>query len=427
MTATRVLGVADSDSYLKWAGTTLERLAADPALRTEPALVVLRSPAEPTAVQVGSALARTRWAHHPPPRVTLQGLRRTLLSARPEVVLVATTGPAAEHVLRLLARLPFRPVVVTGLPGMSLPATTNALRYRSTADLFVVHSHHERTAFAALAAHPDDEQPDDDQPDDDQLDDEQPDGTGGDPAGRVAVRARFVVCRLPFLASGAPAPDDAPLHRVVFAPQAKFPVDEPDRVAILHALGALALARPDLDVVVKLRGLAGDAQTHRERWPFDALARDHAQAPGVRAVRVATGPLHEFLTPGTALVTVSSTAVLEALALGLRALVIDDFGIGDDNLTGVYARSGIVGSLADVAAARFATADPAWVEENYLHDEPDELGPALAAVLAAPLAPLGTPAPVGALPSRLRRRARLLWPAGARRGRAAADALLRRR
>jgi hypothetical protein len=412
VTTARVLGVADSDSYLKWAGTTLERLAADPALSTEPALVVLRSPVEPTTGQVAAALARTRWAHHPPARVNLAGLRRTLLTARPDVVLVATTGPAAEHVLRLLGRLPYRPLVVTGLPGMSLPATANALRYRSTADLFVVHSHHERAAFAALARDPGDD--------------------GADPPSdappeRVTARARFVVCRLPFLAPGAPTPDDAPLHRVVFAPQAKFPVDEPDRVAILHALGDLALARPDLDVVVKLRGLAGDAQTHRERWPFDVLARDHADAPGVAAVRVATGPLHDYLTPGTALVTVSSTAVLEALALGLRALVIDDFGIGDDNLTGVYVGSGIVGSLADVRAARFSTADRAWTEANYLHSEPDELGAALASALTAPAAPLGTPAPVGALPSRLRRRARLLWPAGARRGRAAADVLLRRR
>ncbi|MBT0994582.1 hypothetical protein KIN34_09815 [Cellulomonas sp. DKR-3] len=400
MTAVRVLGVADSDSYLKWAGTTLERLAADPALSTEPALVVLRSPVEPTEGQVASALARTRWAHHPPARVNLGALGRTLRSVRPDVVLVATTGPAAEHVLRLLARLPYRPVVVTGLPGMSLPATPTALRYRSTADLFVVHSHHERTAFTNLA-------------------DELGDG--------VQVRSRFVVCRLPFLAPGSPVPDTAPLHRVVFAPQAKFPVDEPDRVAILRALGELALARPDLDVVIKLRGLAGDAQTHRERWPFDELAREHAEVPGVPAVRVATGPLHDHLTPGTALVTVSSTAVLEALALGLRALVIGDFGIGDENLTGVYADSGLVGSLADVAAGRVATADPAWVRENYLQAEPDELGAALAAALAVPAPPLGTPAPVGALPSRLRRRARLVWPAGARRGRAVADVLLRRR
>ncbi|GEL95194.1 DUF6716 putative glycosyltransferase [Cellulomonas composti] len=406
----RVLAVADSDSYLKWAASTLERLASAEGpgtaddLLVDPALVVLRSPTDPTDEQVAAAVSRSRWHDRPPERVTLRALRRLLLATRPDVVLVATTGPAAELLLRTLADLPFRPLLVTGLPGMSVPATELALRYRAGVDVLVVHSHRERDEFVDLAA-------------------------------RLDIPLDVVVDRLPFLAgnahAGPVAPDTTPLRRVVLAPQAKFPAQLDERVELLAALGRLAAARPDLDVVVKLRGLAGDAQTHRERWPFDTLVAEHAELPGVDALRVATGPLDEFLERGTALVTVSSTAVLEALALGLRALVVvGEQGVGEHDLTLVYADSGLVGTLDDVAAGRAFTADPAWLERNYLHPEPDELPAALAAGVAAAhartLPAVVVPARVGSLPSRVRRRVRLALPRGSRWARSAADVLLRR-
>ncbi|UJP39562.1 DUF6716 putative glycosyltransferase [Cellulomonas palmilytica] len=384
----RVLAVADSDSYVKWAAATLDRLPD-----SEPSLVVLDSPVRPSPAQVRAAVAGTRLADDAPRLLRLRALVRTLRAAPPDVLLVATTGPAAELVLRALAGLPHRPVVVTGLPGMSLPATALALRYRASADLFVVHSHREAHEFDALAR-------------------------------TLGTRSRVVVNRLPFLAArtdrtdaggGLPEPDTTPLHRVVFAPQAKFPETLEDRVRLLRGLAALAQDRPDLDVVVKLRGLVGEAQTHHEAFPFDALAARHADEPGVARLRVATGPLDGFLTPGTALVTVSSTALLEALALGLRALVLSDFGIGEHNLTQAYADSGLVGSLDDLAAARLPHADPAWLRENYLQDTPDELPGAVDELLAAPLAPLAAPPRVGSLPSHLRRRLRLAAPAASRR------------
>ena len=85
------------------------------------------------------------------------------------------------------------------------------------------------------------------------------------------------------------------------------------------ALDDLARARPDVEVVVKLRAAPGEQQTHEEQLPFDALWTDLADAGLVTEshVRFATGPLSDQLVPGSALVTVSSTAVLEAVAAGL--------------------------------------------------------------------------------------------------------------
>ncbi|WP_029288918.1 DUF6716 putative glycosyltransferase [Cellulomonas sp. HZM] len=376
-----ILAVADSDSYLKWAAATLDRLGSVP--RRE--LVVLRTPVRPDDVQATAALAGTGWAGRVVDDHSVVGLAARLRRTRPDAVLVATTGPAAEVLMRVLVALPYRPVVVTGLPGMSIPATARALEFRAGADVFVVHSRHERTEF--------------------------------DRVGReIGVRPTWALDRLPFLDAGADGPDDAPLRRVVFAPQAKFPRAPGQRLAVLRSLGQLARTRPDLDVVVKVRAWAGQAQTHDEAYPYDEMwRRSGDDAP----LRWDAGPLAAQLEPGTALVTVSSTAMLEALALGLRGLVVADFGLGDDNLTTVYEGSGLVGTLRDVEAARFFDADPAWLVDNYLHPEPAELPRVLAELTgpgAPPLGPVRVRPPVGGRRALARRYARLALPAAALRG-----------
>jgi len=381
MTLGSILAVADSDSYVKWAAATLDRLGSIP--RRE--LVVLRTPIRPDDAQTTAAVAGTAWDGRVVDDHSLLGLAARLRRTRPDAVLVATTGPAAEALVRMIAGLPYRPVVVSGLPGMSIPATERALRFRAGVDVFVVHSRHERDAFALAAR-----------------------AAGVDPV--------LAVNRLAFLPSGADGPADRPddtvaLTRVVFAPQAKFPTSPDERRAVLRSLAALARARPDLEVVVKLRAVAGQVQTHDEPYPYDELWRGlRDDAP----VTLVTGPLAAHLTPGTALVTVSSTALLEALAAGLRGLVLADFGVGDENLTTVYEGSGLLGTLRDLEAGRFFAPSPQWRAENYFHAEPDELPGVLARLGELP--PVRPGPPVGGRRAQARRYARLALPGLALRG-----------
>lgn len=379
MTLGSILAVADSDSYVKWAAATLDRLGSVP--RRE--LAVLRTPVRPDDAQTTAAVAGTSWAGRVVDDHSLLGLAARLRRTRPAAVLVATTGPAAEALIRMIAGLPYRPVVVTGLPGMSIPATERALRFRSGADVFVVHSRRERDAFAVAAR-------------------------------AVGVNPVLAVNRLAFLGGSADVevpPDRTPLARVVFAPQAKFPTAPEDRRSVLRALASLARSRPDLEVVVKLRAVAGQVQTHDEPHPYDVLWRElREDAP----VALMTGPLGAHLTPGTALVTVSSTALLEALAAGLRGLVLADFGVGDENLTTVYEGSGLLGTLRDVEAGRFFAPSPAWRAENYFHAEADELPDVLASL--GPLPPVRPGPPVGGRRAQARRYARLALPGLALRG-----------
>ena len=71
----------------------------------------------------------------------------------PDVVLLACTGPvvAALTVQRVFWGRT-RPVLVTGLPGISVPATSRAVTSRAACDLFLLHSKREVAEFAEIGA-----------------------------------------------------------------------------------------------------------------------------------------------------------------------------------------------------------------------------------------------------------------------------------
>ncbi|MGO1266050.1 MAG: DUF6716 putative glycosyltransferase, partial [Microbacterium gubbeenense] len=136
----RVVAVADTDSYVKWAAA----LIADP--RVDGSLLVLETELAVSDSQLRSAVSGL---DVPVRRVPYDRLRRALVGA--EVVLVAARGPVARVVARVAGRLSPRPVIVTGLPGISIPPTWLAMHFRRECDLFVLHSHREVREFEALA------------------------------------------------------------------------------------------------------------------------------------------------------------------------------------------------------------------------------------------------------------------------------------
>ena len=146
--------------------------------------------------------------------------------------------------------------------------------------------------------------------------------------------------------------------------------------------GLAHLQEQGYDVVVKLRTRAGEQQTHYEALPYRALwEQEHGRlGHAIDDLRFETGPLSDWLVPGTALVTVSSTAALESLAVGLPTAVVVDFGISAELANEVYDGSGCMVRLDDLPARLREggpVVDPGWLAANYLHDTPSELGPTL--------------------------------------------------
>lgn len=344
----RITAVADSDSYLKLACSTLAGLGPGWDRR----VVLVRSPLLPTGEQVAAATRGTPFDGVEVEVATLGSLDFTSLDA--DIVFAAATGPVVNELfaklLRASAGQPRRSALLSALPGVAFPATLKGWRYRRSGDCFIVHSHAEGREFGQLAQ-------------------EEP---GHSPA--------VLVSKLPFLGTaGFPQPASQAVTRVVFAAQAKVPQQRAEREAILCALDATARLNPQVQVVVKLRARAGEPQTHAEAHPYDSLWEELVAAGrvGVRNVEFASGSMDSVLVPGAALLTVSSTAALEAIDRGLPVLVLTDFGFNEAMLNTVFRGSGLLGTLEQLPSLQFASPNRAWLRENYFHRRGPEFASAL--------------------------------------------------
>jgi hypothetical protein len=345
-----VIAVAESDSYLKWAVSLLAHLPST----TRVDLVIACSPVRPSSAQRIGALAGSAFADHDPEVLSPAQLRRRVERDRPDAVLLACTGPTGHVYQEALGRASHRPVLLAGIPGIALPARRKAWAYRSAIDLFVVHSHREVEEYDRVRV-------------------------------LMGKTGRVGLATIPFLAPdrvevevggkevAEPQPHTAS-SRVLFATQAKVPKLRRERLQILLALDRLATDRPDLTVVVKTRGESGEFHTHHESHHYADLWQDLVASGQVRSagtLEFASGSMAEQLRDAAALVTVSSTAVLEAMALDIPVLLIDEFGINENLINQVFVGSSCLGGLDALQSADFRHPEKWWLADNYFHPGQD--------------------------------------------------------
>ena len=370
--AVRVLAIADTDSYLKWSAATLDALPRG----WESAQLLIENPVMPSAAQIRAASRR---------RVDVLSNAAVIRRIRrecPDIVLLACTGPV---VAALTAQRVFwgrtRPVLVTGLPGISVPATRRAVTARAACDLFLLHSKREVSEFAEIGA-------------------------------RHAPRLKFGLAALPFLPTLASTSKAASQlgNDLVFAAQAKVPMTRTDREHILLALADAGSA------VIKLRAWSEEQQTHKETWSYPQIMEDLVARRRVlaSAVGFVGGSMHDALRTARGFVTVSSTAALEAVAMDRPILIISDFGVSPEMINVVFEGSGCLGTLDDLRCGRLFRPDREWLEANYFHraEENDwlELLTELLEIRASGDLP-GRPRMRSPLRRRVRRRLRLVIPA----------------
>ena len=352
----RVLGVADTDSYVKWGAATLARLPS----RWDRSLVVVETPLLPTESQRRAAVDGLRGVEGVPPVLSLSEIAARVRDEQPDVVFLSLRGPMIRVVLRAVLEASVRrPVIISGLPGISIPATKKALAFRSQVDLMVLHSRREIREFTEL-------------------------GT------RMGLDQAFGLGTLPFLVHSEHrrSPGSENRDEVVFAVQAKVPRVRADREAIVRWLAECARRNPHLRVVLKLRATGDEKQTHLERHPYSELLADLSEPPGNLVAE--SGSMSAHLARAIALVTVSSTALIEAVASGVPGLAIDDFGVSRSLINPVFEGSGLLAPSDELIAAGFRHPDPAWLADNYFHadDENDWMTRLDELVAARAVAPL---------------------------------------
>ena len=153
---------------------------------------------------------------------------------------------------------------------------------------------------------------------------------------------------------------------VIFAAQAKVPAERADRLALLSWLAESARRHPYLRVIVKVRAARGEQQTHAERYDYADLI-DELDPPAPHNLVVAGGAMSDHLAGAAGLVTVSSTAAIEAIALSIPVIIVEDFGVSAELINTVFEGSGLLGNCGDVVEGRFRRPSAAWLDDNYFH------------------------------------------------------------
>jgi len=326
----KVLLIASTDSYLKWVAATASKLPNG----FEFDLVQLRSSQNPSRRQIDVALLDTAFEGTVPRVISLSSLKRYVANTKPELVVLGVTGPSIELVrLALDGNSTTRSIpLISGFPGIAIGQPAEWTRRKALVDILIAQSLEERKIFEKRVA-------------------------GFGMATKVSLGT------FPF--TGSPSPLNAEVSRIVFAAQPSVPPAKAERAVILSALEELAVSRPDLQVVVKVRGNPNDPQTHHEEFSYQELHREFH--PNGR-VQFEGGSMMAALEPeGSALLTVSSTAVLEAIHLGKPAALIGDFGIRADLSNKMFEGSDLFIELGDLEKIQLVRANKQWLEYNYFH------------------------------------------------------------
>ncbi|MFD3665550.1 DUF6716 putative glycosyltransferase [Streptomyces sp. NPDC058659] len=361
--AVRVAVLADSDTRWKWGALTARRITTATA---EPTGFVLRGRATPTPRQ----LAETGVSTTTPREVTGAEFLRAVRDAAErgqgyDVIVLALVGGTVRAVLQGLADLALarRPVIVTGYVGVVYEKLTDGLLLRHGADVVLANSRHDAERFRAVY-----------------------EGVG---AGSDSV----VEAALPFL-GGAPHTPEAGRDTLVFAAQPSVPATRAERGYVLDRLIRHARLHPGREVLLKLRSKPGEHTTHLEEYPFQKLVRDLDPPANFRLVY---GHMGEVLDRTDLLVTVSSTAALEALHRRIPTAILTDLGVREPLGNHHFVGSGLLASFEALDKGLVPTPDETWLaRQGVASDSPyeeafDAARDRVAALLALPALPPITP------------------------------------
>jgi hypothetical protein len=133
--------------------------------------------------------------------------------------------------------------------------------------------------------------------------------------------------------------------RLVFAEQVVMPAAATERRQLIRILTRLARRSPEWEVVIKPRVAPHETTFHTvDSHISHTLVETLCSPPAI--LRLSYEPLAELLLTSRLLATVSSTALFDALDLGCRPVVMDDFGLRHDLGTPFFAGSGLLRTLA---------------------------------------------------------------------------------
>ncbi len=235
-----------------------------------------------------------------------------------------------------------RPILVTGYNGVIYEKQLEGLLWRTGYDTICVNSRADQRSFEHFLQ---------------QL--------GMSPEALAYTGPPLIQARLE---NGAPSlpPAEAPVKTVLFATQAIVPERLSERTYLIAKLREYALVHPDRTVLIKPRTRPNETTFHEENNHYEAVYREAFGQEIPSNMHFAYGTFGQYLSDCDLVTAVSSTAVMEAMAAGVRAAVLTDVGIAETLGNHFFLGSGLLCSTDDLIADRLPSLNAEWATENGL-------------------------------------------------------------
>ena len=183
----------------------------------------------------------------------------------------------------------------------------------------------------------------------------------------------LVVSGLPFLGAIDTRPQYEPVKTVLFAGQPDVPGRVIERVYMLERMLEYATNFPDRKVYFKPRHKPGEKTLHPTRYHYEVLLASFLENRSIPCnFEFVYGPIGDLLKDTQLFITVSSTAVFEALEYGCRVALLSDLGITENFGNEYFMGSGMLCHSEKLLNDDFTCVNWDWL---HAHMALDGLGP----------------------------------------------------
>ena len=177
-----------------------------------------------------------------------------------------------------------------------------------------------------------------------------------------------VVTGLPVLWNARPSDKQIARPSIVFFEQPSIPVHPLQRRYLCHQLEALAKAWPDHPVIFKPRTSSIESTLHRRHGEMASVIETMAET--VPNLQLSFKPATRLLRSCGCAITVSSTAALEAMAMGVSTRIVGDLGVTESLGNHFFADSDAIADFAAIQANPFEPIhDTHWLQQQGWRDD----------------------------------------------------------
>ena len=320
--------VAAFDSQLKWADTIRQGLES----RGFSCQLIIPS-------DIRHAISDRQLADYcESPATYMRWTELMAASLNADVVVLAIQGPQVQrfcHDLFDIVELTgaAAPVTISGWVGVIIENITAGYLARYSTDIVAVNSRSDLATFQSVAH------------------------SLGLPTDNL------LLCGLPLL-SGAyrKAPVNSPIKTVMFADQPSVPQSREDRLYVYQRLMAYAQAHPDRQVVLKPRHRIGEDTFHRMKFHPEVMLASLQKPPNFF---IDYAPISERLANLDLMLTVSSTAALEAVGAGVRTAFIADLDVREQLGNHIFLESGLLRTFDQLELDEIGIPNEAWLKDYF--------------------------------------------------------------